>query len=208
MTTVEPEALGKVDMTPQQHGQIVSGLVGVTQSGEGTAAASWRGEPPPRPMAGKTGTAQVRARPTPPCSRVGPDRTRRGASVRHQRGGAGGRLRWRRGRPACVRILQPLSHGQLTPACTVVDRSACDMAALTPQPGQPVRRGDPRTRLMTRTSLPVGRPVPLHRPDRAVASRRHRAARRRRWSVTGTDDYSAATSPAAPGTWSARACSS
>jgi len=131
VTTVEPEALGKVDMTPQQHGQIVSGLVGVTQSGEGTAAASWRASPTAWPMAGKTGTAQVRGKADTALfagwGPTGPGAVPQYAiSVVVPEAGFGGDV----AAPLAFRILQPLSHGQLTPACTVVDRSACDMAAL------------------------------------------------------------------------------
>ncbi len=131
VTEVEPEALGKVDMTPQQYNQIVSGLVGVTQSGEGTASSSWRASPTAWPMAGKTGTAQVKGKADtalfagwgPVLANGGPQYA---ISVIIPEAGFGGDV----AAPLAFRILQPASTGELVPACTVANQADCDLANL------------------------------------------------------------------------------
>lgn len=131
VSTVGPEELGKVDMTPQQYGQISGGLVGVTQNGRGTAYASWHASPTAWPMAGKTGTAQVKGRAdTSLFAGWGPATA--GAvpgyaiAVVIPEAGFGGDV----AAPLAFRILQPASRGQLTPACTLVDKARCDLANL------------------------------------------------------------------------------
>lgn len=127
--TVAPEVLARIDMTPQQLGQITSGLVGVTQNGRGTAYASWHASPTAWPMAGKTGTAQVRGKAdTSLFAGWGPAAA--GATPQYAiavvvpEAGFGGDV----AAPLAFRILQPASNGQLVAACTVADRARCDQA--------------------------------------------------------------------------------
>ncbi|MBS1837185.1 MAG: penicillin-binding protein 2, partial [Actinobacteria bacterium] len=127
---VSPEELGRIEMTPQQYGQISSGLIGVTQNGRGTAYASWHASPTAWPMAGKTGTAQVRGKADtslfagwgPAASGAVPQYA---IAVVIPEAGFGGDV----AAPLAFRILQPASNGQLTPACTVADKARCDQAA-------------------------------------------------------------------------------
>ncbi len=129
--TVEPEVLGTVEITPDQYSQIVSGLVGVTQSGEGTAAASWKASPTAWPMAGKTGTAQVKGKADTALfagwGPVGPGAVPQYAiSVVVPEAGFGGDV----AAPLAFRILQPASEGALAAACPVTATADCDLQAL------------------------------------------------------------------------------
>lgn len=127
----EPEKLGDVGMTPAQYNQIANGLVGVTQSAEGTASASWRANPTAWPMAGKTGTAQVKGKAdTSLFAGWGPASggavPQYAIAVVVPEAGFGGDV----SAPLAFRILAPASTGQLTPACTVADKASCDLANL------------------------------------------------------------------------------
>jgi penicillin-binding protein 2 len=131
VTQVEPEPLGKIEMTPVQYNQIVSGLLGVTQSGEGTASASWRASPTAWPMAGKTGTAQVKGKADTALfagwGPVAPGGVPQYAiSVIVPEAGFGGDV----AAPLAFRILEPASTGQLVPACTLADQANCSLAAI------------------------------------------------------------------------------
>jgi penicillin-binding protein 2 len=126
---VEPEVLGRIEFQPDWYDKIFRGLLGVTQSGEGTAASSWRASPTAWPMAGKTGTAQVNRKAdtalfagwgpavpgVPPAYAI---------SVIIPESGFGGDV----AAPLAFRILAPASRGELTPACQVADQAACDEA--------------------------------------------------------------------------------
>jgi len=57
---IPAQSLHKVDLPPNVRDPILQGLLGVTQSGEGTAAGAFAGFPQSTfPVAGKTGTAQA-----------------------------------------------------------------------------------------------------------------------------------------------------
>lgn len=117
-------------MTPQQISQISGGLIGVTQNGRGTAYASWHASPTAWPMAGKTGTAQVRGKAdTSLFAGWGPAAAgavpQYAIAVVIPEAGFGGDV----AAPLAFRILQPASRGELTPACTVADKARCDQAA-------------------------------------------------------------------------------
>ncbi len=57
---VEPRINGEIDLPVELRQSLLDGLIGVTASGEGTAASTFRGFPlDSYPVAGKTGTAQV-----------------------------------------------------------------------------------------------------------------------------------------------------
>jgi len=129
--TVEPEELGKVPMTPEQHNQITNGLVGVTQDPSGTAAASFKASPTAWPMAGKTGTAQVAGKADTALfagwGPVGAGAVPQYAiSVVVPEAGFGGDV----AAPLAFRILQPASSGSLVPACPLASKAECDLAAL------------------------------------------------------------------------------
>jgi penicillin-binding protein 2 len=116
-----------VEMTPEQYNQIVSGLLGVTQSGEGTAAASWRANPTAWPMAGKTGTAQVKGKAdTALFAGWGPvlpaGIPQYAIAVVVPEAGFGGDV----AAPLAFRILAPASRGELVPACTLAAIAAAN----------------------------------------------------------------------------------
>lgn len=127
---VAPEPVGRVEIQPDWYDKLFRGLVGVTQSGEGTAASSWRASPTAWPMAGKTGTAQVNRRADtalfvgwgPAVPGVPPAYT---VSVIIPESGFGGDV----AAPLAFRILAPASRGELPPACPVADQAACELAA-------------------------------------------------------------------------------
>lgn len=128
--TVEPEAVGRVEMQPDWYQKIFTGLVGVTQKGEGTAAASWRASPTAWPMGGKTGTAQVnRKADTALFAGWGPAEPgvppSYAIAVVIPESGFGGDV----AAPLAFRILAPASRGELPPACPTADRAACEAAA-------------------------------------------------------------------------------
>jgi len=143
---IAPEALDKVDFAPDQYQKIFDGLVGVTQSGEGTASSSWRASPTAWPMAGKTGTAQVRGKADtsifagwgPAVAGFPPQYA---VAVVIPEAGFGGDV----SAPLAFRILQPASTNSLPPACPVADQTACDAAnaAAAAASGQDVGSGGP-----------------------------------------------------------------
>jgi penicillin-binding protein 2 len=144
--TTQPEVLDKVGFTPEQYQKIFTGLVGVTQSGEGTASSSWRASPTAWPMAGKTGTAQVRGKADtsifagwgPAVAGLPPQFA---VSVIIPEAGFGGDV----SAPLAFRILAPASKGQLPAACPVANQSACDAAnaAAAAASGSDVGSGGP-----------------------------------------------------------------
>ena len=122
-----PEVLDKVDFTPEQYEKIFSGLVGVTQSGEGTAASSWRANPTAWPMAGKTGTAQVRGKADTSLfagwgPAVGGVPSQYAIAVVIPEAGFGGDV----SAPLAFRILQPASNGALPAACPTSEQARCE----------------------------------------------------------------------------------
>jgi penicillin-binding protein 2 len=129
---IDPEALGRIDMDPGHYQQIFDGMLGVTQTREGTAYASWNASPTAWPMAGKTGTAQVARKAdtalfagwgpavpgVPPAYAV---------AVVVPESGFGGDV----AAPLAFRILAPASRVELPPACRVTeDQQTCALAAL------------------------------------------------------------------------------
>jgi penicillin-binding protein 2 len=123
---IEPVVLGKLDFDQGHYDQIFRGLVGVTQDARGTASGSWRANPTAWPMAGKTGTAQVNNKADtalfvgwgPAEPGVPPQYT---ISVVIPEAGFGGQV----AAPLAIRILEPISHGQLPAACTLKDEARC-----------------------------------------------------------------------------------
>jgi len=126
---IEPTVAGKVEFQPDHYGKIFDGLVGVTQSPGGTAYQSWQATPTAWPMAGKTGTAQVNKKADtalfvgwgPAVPMQPPQYT---ISVVIPEAGFGGTV----AAPLAIRILEPVSHGTLPPACTVAEQARCDEA--------------------------------------------------------------------------------
>ena len=129
-----PEVLEKVPFTPEQYQKLFTGLVGVTQSSEGTASASWRASPTAWPMAGKTGTAQVRGKADtsvfagwgPAVGGVPPQYA---IAAIIPEAGFGGDV----SAPLSFRILAPVSAGQLPAACPTVNLAACEAAIAAAQ---------------------------------------------------------------------------
>lgn len=126
---VEPEVVRSVDLPGDQLVKIVQGLVGVTQSPDGTAYGSWHDSPTAWPFAGKTGTAQVAGKAdTSVFVGWGPAAT--GAPPSHAvavvipEAGFGGDV----AAPLSFRILAPASKGELPEACPVAEpeRSRCE----------------------------------------------------------------------------------
>jgi penicillin-binding protein 2 len=126
---VEPEVVRRVELPGDQLVRIVQGLVGVTQSPEGTARSSWSDTPTAWPFAGKTGTAQVAGKAdTSLFVGWGPAGT--GAPPSHAiavvipEAGFGGDV----AAPLSFRILAPASTGELPEACPVAEpeRSRCE----------------------------------------------------------------------------------
>ena len=129
VTEVAPEALEQVEFTPDQYQKVFDGLVGVTQSGEGTASSSWRASPTAWPMAGKTGTAQVRGKADTSLfagwgPAVGGFPPQYAVAVVIPEAGFGGDV----SAPLAFRILAPASKGELPAACPVAELTACDAA--------------------------------------------------------------------------------
>jgi penicillin-binding protein 2 len=126
---VQPVVKERIPFPPEQYNKIWTGLVGVTQSGEGTASSSWHASPTAWPMAGKTGTAQVRGKADtsvfagwgPAVAGVPPQYA---IAVVIPEAGFGGDV----AAPLAFRILQPASKGQLPPACQTAAQAACEAA--------------------------------------------------------------------------------
>jgi penicillin-binding protein 2 len=127
--TVESEVVRTVAVPGDQLVRIVQGLVGVTQSPEGTAYRPWSDSPTAWPMAGKTGTAQVAGKAdTSVFVGWGPAGT--GAPPSHAvavvipEAGFGGDV----AAPLSFRILAPASRGELPEACPVAEpeRTRCE----------------------------------------------------------------------------------
>ncbi len=122
---------GKVEFVGDQWSKIFDGLLGVTQRSGGTAYNSWNASPTAWPMAGKTGTAEVSKKADtalftgwgPAVPGVAPQYA---ISVVIPEAGYGGEV----AAPLAFRILAPISSGQMTPACTVAEEQACQLAAL------------------------------------------------------------------------------
>lgn len=128
---IKPVAKGTVGFAGDQWNRIFSGLLGVTQERGGTAYNSWHANPTAWPMAGKTGTAEVAKKADtalfvgwgPAVPGVPPQYA---ISVVIPEAGFGGEV----AAPLAFRILDPVSTGQLTPACPVADAQSCQLAAL------------------------------------------------------------------------------
>ncbi len=129
--TVEPVVQATIEFQPDWYLKIFDGLLGVTQNAGGTAYASWHATPTAWPMAGKTGTAQV-SKKADTALFVGWGPAQAGVpadyaiSVVIPEAGFGGEV----AAPLAFRILEPVSKGELTPACPVADQAACDLASL------------------------------------------------------------------------------
>ena len=127
--TVEPVVPGTVEFDQAQYDKIWQGQLGVTQNALGTAYVPWNATPTAWPIAGKTGTAQVNEKADtalfvgwgPAVPNVAPQYT---ISVVIPEAGFGGTV----AAPLAFRILQPVSNGQVPPACTVADQAACQLA--------------------------------------------------------------------------------
>jgi len=127
---VEPVIEGTIDISPDAYAKIYDGLLGVTQSAFGTAAAPWQASKTSWPMAGKTGTAQVSKKAdTSLFVAWGPAGTGVPAqyviSVVIPESGFGGAV----AAPLAFRIMAPLSFGSLVPACPLADQAGCTAAA-------------------------------------------------------------------------------
>ncbi|MCB1257851.1 MAG: hypothetical protein KDB26_12140, partial [Microthrixaceae bacterium] len=128
---IEPKVTGTITFEGDQWNQIFRGLLGVTQERGGTAYASWHETPTAWPMAGKTGTAQVKNKADsalfvgwgPAQPGVEPEYT---VGVVIPEAGFGGVV----SAPLAFRILQPVSKDEVPPACPVSDTEACELAAL------------------------------------------------------------------------------
>jgi len=124
---IEPSVAGRVEFAPDHYDKIFRGLLGVTQEPGGTAYESWQATPTAWPMAGKTGTAEVDNKADtalfvgwgPAAPGVPPQYA---ISVVVPEAGFGGVV----AAPLAIRILEPVSHGRLPPACTVDDIARCD----------------------------------------------------------------------------------
>ncbi len=124
---IEPSVAGRVEFAPDHYDKIFRGLLGVTQEPGGTAYESWQATPTAWPMAGKTGTAEVDNKADtalfvgwgPAAPGVPPQYA---ISVVVPEAGFGGVV----AAPLAIRILEPVSHGRLPPACTVDDMARCD----------------------------------------------------------------------------------
>lgn len=129
--TIEPKVNGTIPFDGDQWNQIFRGLLGVTQDRGGTAYASWHESPTAWPMAGKTGTAQVKNK-ADSALFVGWGPAEPGVEPQYTVGvvipeaGFGGVV----SAPLAFRILQPVSKGEVPSACPVSDTEACELAAL------------------------------------------------------------------------------
>jgi penicillin-binding protein 2 len=126
---IESTVAATIEFQGDQHQKIFDGLVGVTQSAEGTAHDSWQATPTAWPMAGKTGTAQVNNKADTalfvgwgPATPMFPPQY--AISVVIPEAGFGGTV----AAPLAIRILEQVSHGTLPEACTVEDQARCDAA--------------------------------------------------------------------------------
>jgi penicillin-binding protein 2 len=125
LRTIEPEEVGRVAMDPSQYIEIFNGLVGVTQSPEGTAHNSFAASPPAWPMGGKTGTAQVNGKAdTSVFAAWGPAQAGTppayATAVIIPEAGFGGDV----AAPLTFRIIAPASKGALPAACPVAEPEA------------------------------------------------------------------------------------
>lgn len=126
MVEEKPVVSDTVEIDPGAYSQIYNGLLGVTQNDDGTAAIAWNSSPTAWPMAGKTGTAQVAGKADtalfvgwgPAQPGVAP---RFAISVVVPEAGFGGSV----AAPIAFRILQPISFGQVPPACPTVEEGSC-----------------------------------------------------------------------------------
>jgi penicillin-binding protein 2 len=129
--TIDPVVQGTVEFQPDWYQKIWQGLLGVTQNAGGTAYASWNATPTAWPMAGKTGTAQV-SKKADTALFVGWGPAQIGVPAQYAisvvipEAGFGGEV----AAPLAFRIMEPVSHGSLTPACTLAEQDACALAAI------------------------------------------------------------------------------
>lgn len=127
--TIEPEQVAQVDIPPDRYIEIFQGLVGVTQSGEGTASGAWQASPTAWPFAGKTGTAEVSGKANTSVfagwgPAIGGQEPTHAISVIIPESGFGGEV----AAPLAFSIMAPASDGTLQPACPVTEpeRSECE----------------------------------------------------------------------------------
>lgn len=125
--TAEPEVERTIPFEGDQWDQLFEGLVGVTQYKGGTAREAWLMTPTAWPMAGKTGTAQVRHK-ADTALFVGWGPAVRGVDPRYAivvvipESGFGGSV----AAPLAFEILQPVSEGTLERACPLDDGGVCE----------------------------------------------------------------------------------
>ncbi len=120
---VEPQQTGEVTFTGDHYDRLLRGLTGVVMNGEGTANRSYRGSPTAWPMAGKTGTAQVKGKADtslfvafgPVVPGVAPEYA---ISVVIPEAGFGSEV----SAPLAFRIMKPVSEGALPETITERDR--------------------------------------------------------------------------------------
>jgi len=121
--TVEPEQKGEVTFTGDHYDRLLRGLTGVVMSPGGTAHRSWTGSQTAWPMAGKTGTAQVKGKADtslfvafgPVLPGVAPEYA---ISVVIPEAGFGSEV----SAPLAFRIMKPVSEGGLPETITERDR--------------------------------------------------------------------------------------
>lgn len=137
---VEPEVVRSVELPGEHLLKIAQGLIGATQSPDGTAHGAFQGSPTAWPFAGKTGTAQVSGKAdTSVFVGWGPAGT--GAPPSHAiavivpEAGFGSDV----AAPLTFGILAPASAGQLPEACPVAEpaRSRCEQRNLAAAPQEP-----------------------------------------------------------------------
>lgn len=124
--TVEPEVASTIPFTTDRWNMIFDGLVGVTQAKGGTAREAWLAYPTAWPMAGKTGTAQVRHK-ADTALFVGWGPAEHGVDPAYTvvvvlpEAGFGGSV----AAPLAFQIMRPVSMGELDRVCPIDDGGAC-----------------------------------------------------------------------------------
>ena len=138
--TIEPVESARVDIPPDRYIEMFEGLVGVTQSGEGTASGAWQANRTAWPFAGKTGTAEVANKVDTSVfagwgPAVGGQAPTHAISVIIPESGFGGEV----AAPLAFSILAPASDGTLPVACPVTEpeRSECEDANVALEEPQP-----------------------------------------------------------------------
>ncbi|MCP4435753.1 MAG: hypothetical protein GY812_09700 [Actinomycetia bacterium] len=127
--TIEPVETGRVEIAPDRYIQIFEGLLGVTQSGEGTAVEAWQANRTAWPFAGKTGTGEVNGQEDTSVfagwgPAVGDQAPTHSISVILPNSGFGGTY----AAPLAFEVLAPASNGELPLACPVTEpeRTECE----------------------------------------------------------------------------------